>query len=135
MRSSRTMNKAFPLRPHGPSASGRPRLRTSFAVVLSLTLAALAGCSTAPSWRTAEECETQRGKFPELCEGLPEWQIAKDFKALVDSTVTVDEKLDDPAALKRLDPRSRPQYRIGPQDELTVTVWASREIWTEITDQ
>lgn len=105
-------------------------------LVLALTLAFAAGCTTSPFWRTSQECEMNRGSFPELCAGIPEWQIAQDFKALVNDAVPGDETLADSTSLKRLDPKDpRPPYRIGPQDELSITVWAPREIWAEITDQ
>lgn len=92
----------------------------------------LAGCSTAPSWKSSGECSV----LPDSCSGVPDWQVARDFKGLSGAAIPADDSLADAAALRRLDPsQPRPAYRIGPLDELTITVWGAKEIWSEITDQ
>lgn len=97
-----------------------------------LAVGILAGCSTAPSWKTSGECRV----LPDSCAGIPDWQVARDFKVLSSAAVPAGDPLADAATLRRLDPgQPRPAYRIGPLDELTITVWGAREIWSEITDQ
>jgi protein involved in polysaccharide export with SLBB domain len=101
-------------------------------LVLLLAVRILAGCSTAPSWKTSEDCRSFGGD----CSGIPAWQIAQDFKALSSAAIPEDSTLADAAGLKRLNPgQPRPAYRIGPLDELSITVWGAKEIWSEITDQ
>lgn len=106
--------------------------RRARVLVPLLAAGVLASCSTAPSWKTLDECNL----LPEYCKGVPDWQVARDFKALTSSTIPADSLLEDATALNRLNPGlPRPAYRIGPLDELTITVWGAREIWSEITDQ
>jgi polysaccharide biosynthesis/export protein len=109
--------------------------RAARVLAVSVALAVMTGCTTSPSWVTSEQCANQRDSFPELCAVIPANRIAQDFKAFASSPAP-DATLGDPASLHRLDLKSpRPPYRIGPHDELTITVWGSREIWAEITDQ
>jgi polysaccharide export outer membrane protein len=119
-----------------PRDGSTPFARAARIAVAWVALAIATGCTTAPSWVTSEQCANQRDSFPELCAVIPANRIAQDFSALAASPAAPDVALADPASLKRLDPAApRPAYRIGPHDELTVTVWGSREIWAEITDQ
>ena len=131
-------NPRYPCSPHCARATaGRsPVLPGARIVGFLLAVVITAGCTTAPSWRTAQECEWQEQTFPNLCANVPAWQIAQDFKTLSNSTVPVSGPFADPAGLPSLNPREpRPEYRIGPLDELTITVWGAKEIWSEITDQ
>ena len=113
-----------------PVFSGRIALGLCFAVCL------VAGCSTAPSWVTAEECDWSPDATNNPCALIPSWQIARDFQALASDAVAGDAQLADSASLRRLSPAApRPAYRLGPDDELSIAVWGSKEIWSEITDQ
>jgi polysaccharide export outer membrane protein len=119
-----------------PRDGSTPIARAARVLAVWLALVVMTGCSTAPSWVTSEQCANQRDSFPELCAVIPANRIAQDFKAFASAPDAPDATLADPASLHRLDPKSlRPPYRIGPHDELTITVWGSREIWAEITDQ
>lgn len=117
-----------------------------------------AGCTTAPSWPSVQECNQQQNEFPNLCFSLADWQIARDFKALAGAAAVETGQFGDTSTLKRLaqtpthpayrsavqtdgllvDPNFAPArsgYRLGPLDEVTITVWGTKEIWSEITDQ
>gem|GEM_PF-5233077 len=123
------MSMRQPVQPRegeSPASSSKPVPALLLAVVI------LAGCSTAPSWKTSDQCSA----VPEYCSGVSDSQVAQDFRRLASTTIPADDWLDDAASLHRLNPsRPRPAYRIGPLDELTITVWGAREIWAEITDQ
>jgi protein involved in polysaccharide export with SLBB domain len=100
-------------------------------LVLLFSLCGVLGCTTAPRWPTAKECSD----YPERCEGLT-WQVAQDMSALVREPAPANTGLEDPEKLARLAPQGPyPAYRIGPLDELTLTVWGAREVWAEVTDQ
>jgi len=58
------------------------------------------------------------------------------MNALVHEPVPADPGIEDPATLEKVNPQGPyPAYRIGPLDELTITVWGARDIWSEVTDQ
>lgn len=122
---------ALPFR-RAQADAGRLRLFAGTRFVgLLVAVHVLAGCTTAPSWPTAQECEAD----PPRC-AIPSWQIAQDMNALSTAAAPTDPALADPAKLPTLSPTNpRPAYRIGPLDELTITVWGAKEIWSEITDQ
>jgi polysaccharide export outer membrane protein len=81
---------------------------------LMCALALLAGCSTAPKW--------------DVSTGITELLSAQVADGSPAATA-------DPTGLARLDPGARPLYRLGPQDEVTITVWGPREVWSEVTVQ
>lgn len=91
------------------------RLRCSLPTLLA-TLTLLAGCSTAPRW------EVNTG-------------ISALLSAPADPVAATATATADPAILPRLEPGDRPAYRLGPQDELAITVWGPREVWSEVTVQ
>ena len=85
------------------------------ASILSLFVVAflLGGCSTAPHWFTDSRLEA----------------LNRSIEPEVITAASAD-------ALPRLAPSApRSGYRVGPQDELTLTVWASKDIWAAITAQ
>ena len=101
-----------------------------------LAVCLVTGCTHAPSWPTVQECELAEQEFPNRCGSLPDWGIARDFKALESDAAATSLRHPSAAGLPRLRPQEpRPPYRIGPLDELSITVWGSKEIWSEITDQ
>lgn len=101
------------------------------ALALFVTMCSVVGCTTAPSWPTVKECRD----YPERCEGLT-WQIAQDIGTLAREPVPASKELEDPAGLPRIPAKGPyPAYRIGPLDELTITVWGARDVWSEVTDQ
>lgn len=100
-------------------------------LALLLVACAVVGCTTAPSWPTAQDCRD----YPDRCEGLT-WQIAQDMKTLASEPAPGVTEFEDPASLPRLSPQGpKSAYRIGPLDELTITVWGARDVWSEVTDQ
>jgi len=93
-------------------AFGELRARLA-ALAAAAMLAALAGCTTAPRWET------------DLGMG--------DLVASTTADATAYSAADE---LARFDPaRPRPPYRIGIQDELTITVWGPKELWSDISAQ
>ena len=101
--------------------------------VALLVIGLYAGGSTAPSWVTANECENQ---YQDHCATIPKSEIAQDMRALLGTASATDLTAPDPADLPRLDlNRPRSAYRIGRQDELTITVWGPKDIWSEISAQ
>lgn len=89
------------------------RLRCPLPTLLA-ALTLLAGCSTAPRW--------------EVNTGMRELLSAPAHSVAAPGAA-------DPASLPRLEPGARPAYRLGPQDELAITVWGPREVWSEVTVQ
>lgn len=85
-----------------------------FFLVSSLSAAFLsAGCTTAPSWNT----------------GLG-------VGALAETNRPVVPPIEESISLHRLSAtESRPAYRLGPQDELNITIWGNKDIWSEIRSQ
>ena len=113
------------------AGSSTPLVKPIFGLVFLTSF--IAGCTSAPSWPTVAECNASPNESWEGCAEPS--KIAQDFKTLLESTVNNGEKLSDASALRRLNPsESRPAYLLGPLDELSVTVWGAREIWSEITD-
>ena len=118
--------------------SGSP-VRLAMRTVGPISLAfIIAGCTTAPSWPTPRECSPFAAESvpgPSCTEPSNE-KIALDFKAFLEAAVGDRTKLSDASALRRLNPADpRPAYRIGPLDEISISVWGAKEIWTEITVQ
>ena len=96
-----------------PLNPARPR---SWGVAASILVAALlGGCSTAPKW--------------EVTTGINELLASQLSDASPPAAAA------DAAGLARLDPGAQPPYRLGPQDEVTITVWGPREVWSEVAMQ
>jgi polysaccharide export outer membrane protein len=72
----------------------------------------LTGCTTAPSWH----------------ESLGIEEFAQ--------SATVESGLESPVDLPHVPPDApRAGYRVAPQDQLNITVWGSKELWSAITAQ
>lgn len=70
------------------------------------------------------------------CTTAPKWQSSMSMSELVNAPPAMEPGLVAPASLPRHPPGGPPEaYRLGPYDELTVTVWGPRDIWGDITAQ
>lgn len=70
------------------------------------------------------------------CTTAPSWNTTLGLGALAEINRPVVPPIEEPASLSRLSAKEpRPAYRLGPQDELTITIWGNRDIWAEIRAQ
>lgn len=69
------------------------------------------------------------------CTTAPRYEAPLGFSDLIAQSVPGD-KAANAASLPRLSPGAvRAAYRLGPGDELSVTVWGPREVWQDIVPQ
>jgi len=67
------------------------------------------------------------------CSTTPRWDAALSGDALQGISRPIGPIIEDPVSLPRLNIRNiRPSYHLGPQDELTITIWGARDILSEI---
>lgn len=110
------MSISVPKRP--PSGSGRPQLHSAARRLAGLVGVIggllLAGCSTAPRWENTL-------KIGDLVQSTPVGEVIPEV---------------GPESLPRLAAgAARGGYQVAPQDELALTLWASKDLWAAIAAQ